>query len=109
MHDAGPFHFPNNAENTAHPELVEGPPTGGSTSSPRMGFPEISKNEKALVHDAGPFHFPNNADITAHPELVEGPPTGGSTSSPRTGFPEISKNEKALVYDERMDGVRKVP
>ena len=45
----GPFHFPNNADITAHPELVEGPPTGGSTSSPRTGFPEISKNEKALV------------------------------------------------------------
>ena len=45
---SGPFHFPNNAEITAHPELVEGPPTGGSTSSPRTGFPEISKNEKAL-------------------------------------------------------------
>ena len=47
--DAGPFHFPNNADITAHPELVEGPPTGGSTSSPRTGFPEISKNEKALI------------------------------------------------------------
>ena len=45
----GPFHFPNNADITAHPELVEGPPTGGSTSSPRTGFHEISKNEKALT------------------------------------------------------------
>ena len=44
----GPFHFPNNADITAHPELVEPPVGGPSTSSPRTGFPEISKNEKAL-------------------------------------------------------------